>query len=105
MPRIYFIFEFFFAFEVPINEYVLEEDFPENLEMFESNSHLISLPEKLKADCLEILIKYLNSNATLSVGKLKCSAYYTPHELKKITMNFILLLNLMFTLWPFLFWN
>ena len=38
---------------------VLEEDFPETLEMFESNTHLISLPEKLKADCIEILIKYL----------------------------------------------
>lgn len=44
---------------VKLHGEVLEDDFPDTLSIFESNSQMISLPEEFNAECMEILVKYL----------------------------------------------
>ena len=76
---------------------VLEGDFPEILEMFESNSHKISLPAGFDAECLDILAKYIylrEINPALSITKsihlLNLAIFLKIHPLNKEIQEFLL---------------
>ena len=43
---------------IQLNADVLEEDFPDTLAIFESNSHMVSIPDNFDVEFIEVLVKY-----------------------------------------------
>ena len=43
---------------IKLHPEVLDEDFPETLHIFESNSQIVSLPPELNAETLDFLVKF-----------------------------------------------
>lgn len=82
---------------IKLHEDVLEEGFPETLVIFESNNQVVSLPEGLDAENLELLVKYFylrEVSPTISIGQsvnlLNLAVFFKVHSLTKEIQEFLL---------------
>ena len=77
---------------------VLEEDFPETLGMFDSNNHLVSLPEDLNTQNIEFLVKFLylrEISPPISIVQtfelLNLAVFFKVHNLIQEIQDFLVL--------------
>ena len=82
---------------IKMHEDVLKEDFPETIVMFESNNQVVSLPEDLDAEYLELLVKYFYLREVLpaisisqSINLLNLAVFFKAHSLTKEIQEFLL---------------